>query len=258
MLFRSVEKIIVRGNCAAGIVLANGSEASADIVISAADGYSTIYKLLAGRYTNNLIDSYYQAYPQKQSFGLQVFLGLNRNLAGEPHAITLLLDNPLWLEEQQRESLYLELFASSLGLAPPGKSVIKAVTTGNYEYWQRLNTSPEVYRAEKNRVAEAVIDLLSNRFPGLKEQVEAVDVTTPLTGERLTRNFRGWQPWPPREGGTKIMLGGLSKTLPGLRNFYMAGQWAGAMIGISTAAIAGRNTVKDICRRDGKRFTTLT
>lgn len=167
------------------------------------------------------------------------------------HAITLLLDNPLWLEGEQRESLFLELFASSLGLSPPGKSIIKAVTTGNYEYWQGLSVSPEAYRAEKNKVAEAIIELLSNRFPGLKEQVEAVDVTTPLTGERFTRNFRGWQPWPPREGAVKIMLGGLSKTLPGLRNFYMSGQWAGAMIGISTAAVVGRNTVRDICRQDG-------
>ena len=251
-----VERIIVRDDIAAGIVLADGRKESADIVISAADGYSTIYKLLSGKYTNNLIDSYYRAYPKKQDFGLQIFLGLNRDLAGEPHAITLLLDHPLKIERGERESLYLELFASSLGLATPGNSIIKAVTTGNYEYWQRLSASPEAYRAEKNKVAETVIDLLSNRFPGLKKQIDVVDVTTPLTAERFTRNFRGWQAWTPRVGAGKIMMGGLSKTLPRLHNFYMAGQWAGAMIGISTAAVTGRNTVRDICRQDGKCFIT--
>jgi len=50
------------------------------------------------------------------------------------------------------------------------------------------------------------------------------------------------------------MLRGFTRTLPGLANFHMAGQWAEAMIGISTAAISGRNAVRSICKRDGRRF----
>ena len=42
------------------------------------------------------------------------------------------------------------------------------------------------------------------------------------------------------------MFKGLSKTLPGLSDFYMVGQWALATIGISTVAIAGRKLVQDL------------
>lgn len=56
----------------------------------------------------------------------------------EPHAIALLLDEPLKLELKERDFLYLELSDSSTGLVLPGKSVIKVVTEGNYVYWKYL------------------------------------------------------------------------------------------------------------------------
>ena len=252
-----VEKIIVEDDKAVGIVLEDGSEHRADIIISAADGHETIYKMLDGKYTNETIDKYYQAYLEEQGFGLQVYLGLNRDLSDEPHAIALLLDEPVKLELEERDSLYLELFDSNSGVAPEGKSVIKVVTEGNYDYWKKMREEDmEKYRQEKEAVYQKVLEILEKRFPGIKEQVEIHDVTTPVTVERFTLNFHGLQPWPAPESGMKIMLSGLSKTLPGLENFYMVGQWASAMIGVSNAAVMGRNLVKDLCKKDKKKFKT--
>ena len=131
------------------------------------------------------------------------------------------------------------------------------MTTGNYEYWKKKRDNLEDYRSAKNSVSETIITHLEKRFPGIKEQVEVVDVTTPVTAERFTNNFHGWQPWDPRVEAGKIMKRGLSKTLPGLQNFYMVGQWAGAMIGVSTAAVMARNTIKELCKKDRKKFATL-
>jgi hypothetical protein len=47
----------------------------------------------------------------------------------------------------------------------------------------------------------------------------------------------------------------LSQTLPGLRNFYMVGQWAGVP-GVSMVAAMGRDVVREICRRDRRDFST--
>ena len=47
-----VEKILVEGNRAVGVRLADGSEHRVDRVISAADGHSTIFKMLEGRYAD--------------------------------------------------------------------------------------------------------------------------------------------------------------------------------------------------------------
>ena len=45
-----VEKILVEGDQAVGVRLADGSEHRAGRVISAADGYTTIFKMLDGKY----------------------------------------------------------------------------------------------------------------------------------------------------------------------------------------------------------------
>lgn len=252
-----VERIIVEDNRAVGIILADGSEHRADIIVSAADGHETIYEMLDGKYTNETIDKYYQAYEEEQEFGLQVFLGISRDLSHEPHAISLLLDEPVKLELKERDSLYLELFDSSTGVAPEGKSVIKVVTKGNYDYWKKMREDDlENYGNEKEKVYKIILEILEKRFTGIKEQVEVHDVITPATVERYTLNFHGWQPWPVPDGGFMSMMRGLSKTLPGLKNFYMVGQWASAMIGVSNAAVMGRNLVKELCKKDKKKFKT--
>jgi len=43
----------------------------------------------------------------------------------------------------------------------------------------------EKYRHEKENVYHKVIEVLEKRFPGISEQVEAFDVTTPVTVEML-------------------------------------------------------------------------
>ena len=48
----------------------------------------------------------------------------------------------------------------------------------------------------------------------------------------------------------------MSKTLPGLDNFYMVGQWVEPSGGLPPAATSGRNLAQVLCRRDGKRFVT--
>ncbi|MEW6010918.1 MAG: NAD(P)/FAD-dependent oxidoreductase [Euryarchaeota archaeon] len=251
-----VSKIILNDNRAVGVILKDGTEHYADIVISAGDGYNTIYNLLEGKFTSDFIDSYYQSYDESQEFGLQVFMGLNRDLKGEPHAIALLINQDLEIEGMKRDSLYVEIFDSTTGLSSEGKSVIKVVMRGNYNYWKKLKTDKDSYQQEKDMVYHKVINVLENRFPGIKEDVEIYDVTTPLTVERYTHNFHGWQVWSPPHGMMKVMFQGLSKTLPGLQNFYMVGQWAEAMIGIPTAALSGRNLIKTLCKKDGKKFRT--
>jgi len=50
-----VKKIIVEEDVAKGVQLEDGSEHFADLIISAADGYSTIVGMLNEKYTNQLI-----------------------------------------------------------------------------------------------------------------------------------------------------------------------------------------------------------
>jgi len=51
----TVTEILVENNQAIGVRLADGNEHRADVVVSAADGYSTIYTMLSGRYIDKKI-----------------------------------------------------------------------------------------------------------------------------------------------------------------------------------------------------------
>jgi phytoene dehydrogenase-like protein len=46
------------------------------------------------------------------------------------------------------------------------------------------------------------------------------------------------------------------KTLPGLENFYMAGQWVVPGGGVPPCFYSARHVIQILCKRDGKPFAT--
>ncbi|GAH96642.1 unnamed protein product, partial [marine sediment metagenome] len=107
---------------------------------------------------------------------------------------------------------------------------------------------------EKEQIADQVVALLDKRFPGLAAQVELRDVATPLTFHRYTGNWQGtFEGWMITPETWRLRM---SKTLPGLGNFYMAGQWVEPGGGVPMVAMSGRNVIQIICKRDKKPFVT--
>jgi phytoene dehydrogenase-like protein len=119
--------------------------------------------------------------------------------------------------------------------------------------WQRLHKDPERYAQEKRAIAEAVISLLEKRFPKLRDDIELVDVATPMTTLRFTGNGHGYRS-PIAAMALALFTGRrLSQTLPGLANFYMVGQWAG-IAGVPLVAAMGRDVVRAVCRSHKRTF----
>jgi phytoene dehydrogenase-like protein len=77
--------------------------------------------------------------------------------------------------------LSVEVYNWDPSLAPGGKTPIKVLLKTTYSQWKALSADRARYDEEKARVAETVIDVLEARFPGLRQQVDVVDVSTPLT-----------------------------------------------------------------------------
>lgn len=254
---QKVEKIIVEDGRATGILLADGTEVKGDYIVSAMDGYTTIYSMLEGRYLTGPVQQYYASAGDTSPFGLVIFLGLSKELTGVPHALTLLLDTPLECGGVTQDSVYIVTYGPDTGLVPGGKSVMKIEVQSSYSYWtQRRDADSKAYREEKKRIAEGILIAISPRFPGLRDSIEVMDISTPPTAERYTGNRFGWQAGPPTENATEIQRRGLSKTLPGLEGFYHIGQWSAATLGVSSVAVSGRNLIKALCKKDGKRFKT--
>ena len=254
-----VKSIIVKDGVAVGVQLGDYSEHFADIVVSAADGYSTIYNMLEGKYVNPTIEAYYKAYPRVQPFGLEVWYGVAKEFPGEPHALVLFLDQPLSVEGKARDRLDVEVFNFDPSLAPEGKTVVKVVLESDYDYWKAVSANKEMYRAEKQEVAQLIAERLEKRFPGFKGTIEAIEIVTPISVEHWTAAYRGCQAWgAPKEYVKEVTNNGVSKRLPGLQNFYMVGQWAIGTIGLNTVCLTGRNLIRELCKEDGKKFQTST
>jgi len=50
----------------------------------------------------------------------------------------------------------------------------------------------------------------------------------------------------------------MSRTLPGLGSFYMAGQWVYPGASVPGAVMSGRHLMQILCKKDKKRFVTTT
>ncbi|MFC1866500.1 phytoene desaturase family protein [Chloroflexota bacterium] len=253
-----VEKVLVENDKVVGIRLADGAEHRGDIVVSAADGHATIFDMLEGKYINDKIRSYYDNLPLRPGL-VYIGLGVARKFDDVPPAVEGLvfpLEKPVTIAGQEHKTLGVQIFNFDPTLAPQGKTVVRVYFHTDYDYWERLYKEPKRYKAEKKQIADTVVALLDKRFPGLAAQVEMRDVATPITWVRYTGNWRGaYEGWMM---ATETFMLAMNKTLPGLDNFYMAGQWVTPGGGMPTAAMSGRHTIQIICKKDKKKFVTST
>jgi phytoene dehydrogenase-like protein len=253
-----VEKILVENDKAVGVKLADGTEHRADIIISAADGRTTIFDMLEGKYIDDKIRGYYDNF---QLFPPLIYIGLGvaRKFDDVPSSVgglTFPLEKPVTIAGREHKILNVQVYNFDPTLAPEGKTLIKVQFNTDYDYWESLYKEPERYKAEKEQIADEVVAILDKRFPGLAAQVEMRDVATPMTWVRYTGNWKGsYEGWL---NTTTAFMKQLSKTLPGLEDFYMAGQWVNPGGGMPTAAMSGRQTIQIICNKDKKKFVTST
>jgi phytoene dehydrogenase-like protein len=251
-----VDKILVENDKAVGIKLADGTEHRADWVVSAADGRTTIFDMLEGKYVDDAIKN---RYDNPNLFSPLVYIGLGvtgrfEEIPPSVAGLSFPLETPIIVAGKEHPRLNVLTYSYDPSLAPEGKTVLKVQFDTDYDYWEKLYQDPERYKAEKERIADDVINRLDKRFPGLAAQVEMRDVATPVTWVRYTGNWRGsYEGWM---FSSESFTSSMSKTLPGLENFYLAGQWVNPGGGMPTAATSGNHTIQLICHQDKREFVT--
>lgn len=253
-----VEKILVENGKAVGVRLEDGSEHRADVVISDADGRKTIMDLLEGQFVNARIRKECGEPADTTAWSVHVFLGVKRDLSAEPSAMIMLLDEPVEIAGYRCESLEMQIFGFDKTMAPGGKGVIKAELFSAYSYWKPLENDRGRYEEEKAKAADRTIGVLERRFPGLRAQVETIDVPTLLTWERFMGGTHGFANMPNKKVTfwAGMQGGGGDLTLPGLENFYFAGIWASMSPSLFGNALSGRLAIQAICRHRKRPFQT--
>lgn len=253
-----VTGISVENDTAKGIELENSEKHRADIVISAADGYYTIYKMLRGKYTDKKIENRYQGKDKLLTpFPSLVYvsLGISRNLDHLPHQLIYQVDEPILVDDTTAHTtLNTTIYNFDPTLAEKGKTCVNVMFESyGHEYWMNLKENDgDKYKEEKQRIAHRVIDLLEEKIGDIKKNVEVMDVATPATFSRYTNNWKGsYEGWLPGPGALTYKI---KKELPGLKGFYMIGQWVEPGGGLPTAIGSGRGVTQIICKKDRKRF----
>ena len=247
-------KILVERGYAVGVKLEDGTEHYADYIISAADGHATIFEMLEGKYVDDTIKGCYDNRIPAPPW-VYMTLGVDRRFDDMPRCIgdtVILLKDPIMIGGKEQQYISLHIYNFDPTLAPAGKTILRVAFNADWIYWKKLRENDEQYTAEKEKVANIVVSFLDKRFPGLAAQVEMCDVATPTTFEHYTGNWDGspvgWQV------SSKTWSKLIKKTLPGLKNFYMAGQWVEPGGGVPIAAMSGRNVVQIICKEEKRRF----
>ncbi len=234
---REVEKIIVENNRAVGLKTVDGKEYSSDIIISAADGYSTIFKLLEGKYVSKRLCSIYnnkKKFPTYSS--VQCTFGINDPLINIPSFSWIKLPESINLGGLSQNYLSFRNYKYDPTLYPKNKGIITVLLESDYYFWKTAKDSG-IYESLKTDLAEYIKNFIYENFPELFGKIEIWDVATPLTYERYTRAANGsylsWIMTPHLKPASII------NKLPGLKNFYMCGQWTlppGGLLGAVTSA----------------------
>jgi phytoene desaturase len=249
----TVDKILVENNRAIGIKLTDGREYRADYIISSGDSYNTIFNLLEGRYVNDKIKKRHETWALSRPF-LTVSYGVAREFPDDNPFTTIILSEPVIIGGETVKTLFVRILNYGGNFAPAGKTELQVEVETSFDYWYNLQSEDRAgYDREKERVAKEFLSSVESYYPGLSLQVEVVDVATPYTTWRYTMNRKGaWGAWLM---SSAIIMERIERKLPGLKNFYMAGQWV-MCGGVPPSLFSGRHAIQLICDDERRRFAT--
>ena len=255
----AVQRILVRGDRAAGVVLASGEQISAASVISNADPKTTFLQLLGAEH----LDTGFVrriAHLRARGVTAKLHLALDRlpRFTGLSQSALigrlLLAPSQDYIERAFNHAKYAEFSpepileitvptTSDVTLAPADKHVLSAVV--QYAPY-RLASGWQQQRA---RFTELVVDALERCAPGLRASVTASELLTPLDIEQQFRISGGH--WHHAELALDQFF--IVRPVPGaaqyrapLDGLYLCG--AGSHPGGGVMGIAGRNAALALIR----------
>lgn len=245
MLRRRVDRILLDDEGrAAGVALDDGREVRAPLVISNADALDTFERMVGA---DNLPANFMKRL-QKMEIALSavvMFAATDRNVSefGPAHETFVSLT---W----DHDETYRDILAGRPGgmwvttptaldpsLAPEGEHLVIVSSLAPYEL-------DEPWDDAKQRYEQEFVGVVDRVFPGLGQELNVVELATPLTLERYTLNARGaiygWANTPRQIASRRPSH---VTPIPGL---YLSGHWTqpGAnclrvlLSGIHTAQIA--------------------
>jgi len=102
-------------------------------VVSAADGYSTIFQMLGGRYVHEKLRYRYRTWPLIRPL-VMISLGVDRHFTGEPWLSVISLADPIKVGVELASMIMVRIFNYSAHFSPPGKTVVQIAFETEWDY----------------------------------------------------------------------------------------------------------------------------
>jgi len=257
----TVDRILVREDRAAGVILQSGEPITATAVVSSADPKTTFLRLLGTEYLDT---GFVRRIVHLRARGLaaKLHLALDRlpQFGGLDEAALrgrlLLAPSLEYVERAFNHAKYGEFSAAPIleitvptvtdpTLAPAGKQVLSAVVQ-----YVPYRSATQGWEQEKARFTNLLIDTLDSHAPGLRESIHAAELLTPADIEREFRISGGH--WHHAELALDQFM--MVRPVPGaaqyrtpLDGLFLCG--AGSHPGGGVMGVAGRNAARQVMKR---------
>ncbi len=239
-----VKKILTQGDRVTGVVTENGETFHSNHIISNVNPLTTCAKMIGA---DKVPSSFFEKFQTKEiAMGtMNVYLGLDA-----PHQELGIDEFEIFFNEgydfdaawaKSRVSIEPADFALATynvaypEASPPGTTAAVITTLSYAEPWYKV--PPSEYVDTKNRMGEKLLEKLEKFYPGIREHIEVIEVSTPLTNMRYTGNPGGsilGTPYSPNN----IFGNRLPQQGP-LKGLYFAGAWTQIGGGFQTCIMSG-------------------
>lgn len=233
-----VTRIRVENQIAKGVVLSNGEEISADVVLSSADPKHTLLTLVGARELPPEFVWHTQSIKMRGSVA-KIHLQTNGN-HGIPEGTLCVAPSVKYLEKAYDAAKYGEISE---------KPYLEVTTSENtvsihfqFAPYQLKNSD---WKVESGKVEKLAIDILSEYFPSLKSQASNIKTITPLDLEQTYSLTEG----DINHGQLMLDQFLFMRPIPGwsnhktpIDNLYLCG--SGVHGGGGVSGVSGRNVVK--------------
>lgn len=239
-------KLPIRGGRAESVIFADGTTLCADFIILTGEP-SQIFGHLLDMPMPRRIERLYDS-PRFKRFSSHhtafAFDGEALPFSGD-----FIIPIPSRLRGLLRaEHLILREFSHEKSFAPEGKQLLQTMTFCDEAFCRELIALKErdksAYRKRKQKIADAVGEVIIGQFPQMEGGLALIDVWTPATYRRFTGTEIGSYlsfTLPSRAIPLR-----LSNRIPGLSNVILASQWQQMPGGLPIAAEGGKHAIETI------------
>lgn len=251
-----VQKINVLGKKVSSLTLSSGKEAKTDYVISACDIHHLLGDLLNDKHKDKFFEERFNNQKDNPIMsGLQISYRTKKDVSSFPKMADYPIKEVPFLASTIDHFVIRNFAFDPLQSKHDYTTLTLLFQTNKEDYKYLKNLSREDYLKEKEKLGEFYKKEVARVYKLEENDIELLDVTTPLTYERYCNAYEGsYMSFITTKKSKGLMRQGEFK---GLNNFVATGQWVMPPGGLPVALFTGKHAAYRICKKEKIHFKNL-